>query len=186
MEADREERRVEHGHELNEFASDDQEPSQKLVTAEHQQLLWESFEALPEKYREPLVLFYRHHKNTAEVAQALDLSDATVRKRLERGRAMLRNKVASLVEDLLSDSVPSPVFTAAVLAMLPVLSAQAAAAATGSGFALGTIGTKIAAACAFVIGPLIGMIGGLLGGSHSLRDFRSLRKLRKSARNLDW
>jgi RNA polymerase sigma-70 factor (ECF subfamily) len=46
--------------------------------------------SLPEKYREPLVLFYFEALNYDEIAEVLEIPKATVGVRLKRGREMLR------------------------------------------------------------------------------------------------
>jgi zinc protease len=79
-------------------------------------------------YRDPLILFYRNGDSTAEVADALELSEETVRQRLSRGRGMLNERVARLVETGLRRSNPAKAFTIAVLAALPTGGAQAAMA----------------------------------------------------------
>lgn len=50
----------------------------------------ELFQALDEKYRDILILFYGKGFKTREIARILDMNDATVRTRLRRGREELR------------------------------------------------------------------------------------------------
>lgn len=159
-----------------EAESSDRDPSEEAISREREQLLWETLAQIPDKYREPMILFYRHEKSAADVAQALELNEMTVRKRLQRGRAMLKKQVAALVEDTLSDSAPNTVFTAAVLAALPVMTAKTAAASTGGGVVVGTASATLATTFAFLIGPVIGMLGGLLGAWNTLRQTRSARE----------
>ncbi len=52
--------------------------------------LWRAVNRLPVKYREVIVLFYQRELSSAEVAQTLGISEATVRTRLHRGRALMR------------------------------------------------------------------------------------------------
>lgn len=49
--------------------------------------------ALPEKYRETLILFYFHEKDVPETARSLGLPEGTVKARLFRGREILRSKL---------------------------------------------------------------------------------------------
>ena len=48
---------------------------------------------LPEKYKTVLILFYFEKLKTAEISELLSINEATVRKRLERARSLLKNKM---------------------------------------------------------------------------------------------
>lgn len=50
--------------------------------------------ALPPKYREALILFYFQEKDIAAAALRLGVPEGTVKARLSRGRAILRNKLS--------------------------------------------------------------------------------------------
>lgn len=50
--------------------------------------------ALPQKYREALVLFYFHEMDVPATARSLALPEGTVKARLSRGRDMLRSKLS--------------------------------------------------------------------------------------------
>jgi RNA polymerase sigma-70 factor (ECF subfamily) len=50
---------------------------------------------LPSKYREALILFYFHEMDVPATARSLNLPEGTVKARLFRGRALLRNKLNS-------------------------------------------------------------------------------------------
>ena len=52
--------------------------------------------ALPEKYRETVLLFYFEEKDLAETARVLDIPEGTVKARLHRARELLRRRCASL------------------------------------------------------------------------------------------
>lgn len=52
--------------------------------------VWEAVKALPVRYREVIHLFYHEGYQTAEIASILRENEATVRSRLNRGRAKLR------------------------------------------------------------------------------------------------
>ena len=52
---------------------------------------------LPAKYRDALILFYFEELDTAEVARCLGVREGTVKARLHRARAMLRQRLASVV-----------------------------------------------------------------------------------------
>ena len=102
-----------------ESATEIPSPREEVILAEESGLLWQTLDHLPESYREPLVLFYREQQSIAAVATALDLSEDTVKQRLSRGRALLREELANRIEGALGRSRPGPAFTAAVLSALP-------------------------------------------------------------------
>ena len=47
--------------------------------------------SLPEKYRDVIYLFYYEDYPSAEIAAMLKTTDATVRTRLRRGRALIKS-----------------------------------------------------------------------------------------------
>jgi RNA polymerase sigma factor (sigma-70 family) len=154
-------------------------PASKAVTREEETLLWRTLGAMPENYREPLVLFYREERSIAEVALQLDLTEDTVKQRLSRGRAMLRDEMAALVESTLARTKPGAAFTVAVLVALPMVSATTASAALAAGAATntsaGAAGKGILAKLGFgaLIGPAIGLVGAYLGTRAAASSARS-------------
>jgi RNA polymerase sigma-70 factor (ECF subfamily) len=53
--------------------------------------------ALPEKYRDALILFYFHEMDVPAAARSLGLPEGTVKARLYRGREILRGKLPQLL-----------------------------------------------------------------------------------------
>lgn len=104
-------------------------PVEHAIRTEEEMLVWRALAEVPEKYREPLILFYREEKSVARVAEALNLSQDVVKQRLSRGRKMMQDHLAATVESVLRDSKPNKKFTAAVFAAVAGLSANTAAAA---------------------------------------------------------
>ena len=141
-------------------------PHEQAVIREEETMLWNALEALPEQYREPLILFYREGQSTERVAEELELSPDTTRQRLSRGRELLRQQVAALVETALVRSAPGRAFTTSVIAALPALKGSAAAATLGSTAVKGTAAAKAAASMGVagaIVGPFVGLLGGLVG-----------------------
>jgi hypothetical protein len=134
------------------------------VTSEEETLLWRALANIPDVYREPMVLFYREQRSIAEVSAGLDLSEDAVKQRLSRGRAMLREELATVVESTLKLSRPTKAFTAAVLAALPLLPMQNAsgAAATGAIVAKGVATAAKTALSGTGLGVLLGPLTGIL------------------------
>jgi RNA polymerase sigma factor (sigma-70 family) len=155
------------------------DPAAQTITREEEMLLWRTLAEMPANYREPLVLFYREEKSVTEVALKLDLSADTVKQRLSRGRAMLREEMAALVESTLTRTRPTAAFTVGVLVALPMASASAASAAlTVGAVAGGSAGTagkgllaKLGLGASF--GPLIGLVCAYFGTKAAASTARS-------------
>ena len=52
--------------------------------------------ALPSRYREPVILYYFHEQDVAAAARSLGLPEGTVKARLSRARALLRQRFPQL------------------------------------------------------------------------------------------
>jgi RNA polymerase sigma factor (sigma-70 family) len=112
---------VRHASELPEadvLESNDEAIEDVAMREEEQALLWKALDAVPETYRETLILYYREHRSLEHVACELELSEDAVKQRLSRGRKLLQGKMMDFVEGALTRSAPGPVFTAGVLAAL--------------------------------------------------------------------
>ena len=107
-----------------------QSPDEAAASGEERALVLSMLGTLPESYRLPLVLFYFEGKSTSAVAKALEISDDTARKRLSRGREMLRDTMASKLDSVLGRSLPTAVFTMSIAGAIGALSQPSAIAAT--------------------------------------------------------
>ena len=56
-------------------------------------LVWDAVRELPPSYREPIHLFYHEGCSTEEIASILQTRPSTIRSRLTRARAMLRDRL---------------------------------------------------------------------------------------------
>jgi RNA polymerase sigma factor (sigma-70 family) len=147
---------------VEEKAASTVDPAVQAVTDEEETLLWRALANMPENYREPMVLFYREQQSIAEVSAGLDLSEDAVKQRLSRGRAMLREELATLVESTLRRSRPTAAFTAGVLAALPLMPTPTASAAAATG---AVVGKGVATAAKSALGSAgLGAIAGPLTG----------------------
>ena len=155
-------------------------PSEQAISDDEAELVWRSLEKIPENYREPLVLFYREEQSVERVANALDLSQDAVKQRLSRGRKLLRDRVASMVETTLIATRPGRTFTIAVLAALPNLVPQAAVAAASAAAVKGSPAAKAAATSAglggAMLGPVIGLAGAWFGVKAGINAAKSARE----------
>ena len=161
--------------------SSGQEPAAPIaepLSADECEFLWRTLAGIPQPYRETLVLFYRQEQSTAQVAAAMETSEASVRQRLTRGRQMLREELASQLERQLARSAPSSRFTMQVVAALPAVVAQAAgASATAKGAAAVKGGGLIAILLGWVV-PLGIVFGMVFGAVQDVRLAQSPRQRR--------
>lgn len=134
-------------------------PSDETITREEEAIMWRALERIPELYREPLILFYREHRSIEHVAFELDLTEDAVKQRLSRGRKLLHDEVEAFVEKTLNRTNPTPAFSGAVLAALPLATNSVATASAGAGAAgKGGIAAKgILMACLL---PFLGVFTG--------------------------
>jgi len=129
------------------------EPDEQAISKEEETILWHILSGLPEVYREPMVLFYRQDESIPQVAGALEISEEAVRQRLSRGRALLNERVAKVVQSGLRRSGPADTFAAAVIAVLPMV----AATTTAKGALMGMATARSAT------GQTTGLLGFLKG-----------------------
>jgi RNA polymerase sigma factor (sigma-70 family) len=153
------------------------DPAVRIVSQEEEALLWNTLSRLPATYREPLVLYYRHGESISAVASALELSDAAVKQRLSRGRALLRSELTGVMQSVLERSRPGLAFTTGVLAALPAAAPPSATAAVlasvATGEGAGTKGALGALGHWVLLGPAIGLLAGLLGTRAAASTARS-------------
>ena len=156
-------------------------PAERVISKEQQAVVWQALQTIPQSYREPMVLFYREQQSVSEVAAGLGLSEDAAKQRLSRGRKLLKTEVAVLVEDVLGQTGPSKVFAVAVVAALPALTAQTATAAATGVATKGAPAVKTALLSGFsraVLGPLVGLLGGIFGTWMSIKHTKSARERR--------
>jgi RNA polymerase sigma-70 factor (ECF subfamily) len=83
------------GDPMDRFASPSRDPEQTAANTELSRLLERLIEALPDGIRSVFVLREVEGMNTSETAEALDISEESVRVRLHRARASLRDSLAA-------------------------------------------------------------------------------------------
>jgi RNA polymerase sigma factor (sigma-70 family) len=118
--------------EKGDIASESFKGTETIIDNEQQAVIRQALEQIPEKYRMSLVLFYRQGQSIKEVAEILELSEGAVRTQISRGRKMLREEVAAMVETTISRTGPGKAFTAAVVASAAGLAIKGSAAAAGA------------------------------------------------------
>ena len=94
-----------------------QTPLQMVLDREADELATRALDALAERDREVVVLYYRGDGSLADVASALGITEVAARQRLHRGRERLKSALVA-VEATLRATRPGPAFTAACVAAL--------------------------------------------------------------------
>ena len=110
-------------------------PREHAISREETQLLWRALESMPETYRIPMILFYREGRSVAAVAETLGITPAAAKERLYRGRKLLKQEMATVVETALDKTRPGEKLARAIVAALPTLTpglGKTTAAAPGS------------------------------------------------------
>jgi carboxypeptidase Q len=156
----------------------------RLTWAEVRGVLHEELDRLSERYREPLVVCYLQGKTQDEAAALLGLSKGTLKRWLERGRALLRERLVRRgmgpAAVLLAAALPSATASACLPATLVSSTIKAASLWTaGQAAAPGLISAQLTAltegvlktmfvakhkiaAAVLVLVSLVGIGGGLL------------------------
>jgi RNA polymerase sigma factor (sigma-70 family) len=149
--------------EAAEIAGQKDDPARIFAQSEQNQLIWAALEKIPEKYRIPLVLYYRSEKSLSEIADALELSKDVLSMRLTRARKYLRRELEKQVEGAIAANGPGEFFSLAVIAALPTLAAISTAGKAVAGTAIGTETTF--AASSMVVPQKWGLTGTALFGT---------------------
>jgi len=123
---------------INDTAADESGPLESAIKKERQALVRDAIQQIPQRYREPLVLYYRRQQSIKQVALSLDLSESVVRQRLLRGRKMIKAQLSSIVEETLSTNGPKKAFTTAVMASVTAIAIKGSGAAAVAGSAATT------------------------------------------------
>ena len=128
-----------------------------LISQQQSKVINHLLDKLPDESREIVVLFYREEHDSNAVAQLLGLSQATVRKRLQRVRELLKSQILAKYGQVIFAFAPVGISTAIALA-----------ASAASPVAAATIAAKVGSSQShwlvklyFVLGGA--MIGALLG-----------------------
>ncbi len=120
--------------------SKDAGPAEITIRREHEAMVNQALNQLPDSQREALVLFYREEQSTSEVARQLDISNTAARQRISRARQAVRAKMLSVIEQTLTETRPSTAFAATVVASLGGLAAKSTVVAATDATAVGVTG----------------------------------------------
>ena len=106
--------------EISEFPLPDL-PDEALEKSEKKEAVLTAVDALPDIYRESVLLHYMEGMTYPEIAAFLHVPESTVTGRLQVARNRLRDELMPLVEDTLREKRPRPQLTRKVMAALPPL-----------------------------------------------------------------
>lgn len=67
--------------------------SEKTVENEERGMLWKAIDALDDRYRIPLLLYYMEEQSIAELAELLSIPQGTVKSRLHKARQLLEKEL---------------------------------------------------------------------------------------------
>lgn len=129
------------GHDV---AVGDDDPLERLHERHSISLLLEELRALPRRYQEPIVLCYLEGRTRSAAADTLDVTTATIKGRLARGRRMLRSRLArrGVALSIATGTVAAAVQTAdAAVSVLSIAPATAAAASSFVSSGMGATGS---------------------------------------------
>lgn len=148
------ERTLDHWDELvAEIASDGSGIADTLIARQDAAVLARALDEIPADNREVLLLFYREGESGRRVAALLGISEAAVRKRLQRARDGLRAETVKQLSMAATRSAPGTAFTLLVSAALTSPTGASAAAGASGGSGLGLSG-GLASAWKWLLGPL--------------------------------
>jgi hypothetical protein len=137
-------------------------------------VLDEELAALPAEYRDPLLACFLREQTQDEAARQLGWSLSTLRRRLDRGKALLRARLtrrgatlsAGLFAGALAPSTAHAVPTKLAEATTRTALGEAPASALVMKFATGAIGGTLAFKLATAVGVLIAATAALLAGTN--------------------
>ncbi|MFC1734491.1 sigma-70 family RNA polymerase sigma factor [Candidatus Hydrogenedentota bacterium] len=121
-------------------------PEEHMLREEHYRVLLAKMGTLPRKYREALLLYHAEGNTVARSAELLGISPSAMKKRLQRGRTMLKERVGADIKPALASERHSNKLNGKILATIPF----------GNVAWLTELGTSA------TIGAKVGLIGGTI------------------------
>lgn len=135
---------VGNGDALHEVVYQEETPEERAILREEEEMIWRAIAAIPEQYREPLVLYYREGMSVLGASSALGISEDAMKQRLARGRAMLAEQLVQVVAESLAKSKPGVEFTASVMMVIGGKGTLVATGAMSASQGVATVGSSMA------------------------------------------
>jgi RNA polymerase sigma factor (sigma-70 family) len=151
---------------LADFASDS-DVAGELEQAQQNRIMAEFISQLPADSREIVLLFYREEQNSQQVAELLGLSEANVRKKLQRVRELLKEQLLAKYGKLILTTAPGLGLTSAICSALTTLSPPLAAATVTATASQSSGVTKLAM---LLGGAMLGALAGVIGVIAGMRQ----------------
>lgn len=82
----------------NSFLNQSKKIREKIIVEDEKLVLADAILQLPLKYREVIIYYYFEELSVLEVAQLLSISDNTVKTRLKKSRALLKNQLKHTIQ----------------------------------------------------------------------------------------
>ncbi|WP_313915590.1 sigma-70 family RNA polymerase sigma factor [Tahibacter sp.] len=155
--------------------------AETLIARHDAAVLARALDEIPADNREVLLLFYREGESGRRVAALLGISEAAVRKRLQRARENLRAETLRQLGDAADRSAPRAAFTLLVSVTVNSPCAPAAGGTGASGLTaagkwlLGPLGA-LALSVGIVVGAVYWEMRGHLRRLANARDRRAMRR----------
>jgi RNA polymerase sigma factor (sigma-70 family) len=152
----------------------------ELIAAEEEEVLSAVLDELSDEAREVLILYYREGSSSKQVAELLGLTEAAVRQRLSRSRALLREETLQRFARIVRETAPGAAFVAGLAGTLPAPAASALLALSPAGAA--TTATAVKAGFGGALLGWIGVFVGMkfVGPASDEHEARALRQFRNS------
>jgi RNA polymerase sigma factor (sigma-70 family) len=117
---------------LESFADPDACLTHNFERTEQSLILSDFIDALPDESREIVLLYYREEQSSQQVADLLGLSEANVRKKLQRVRESLKSELLAKYGNLLLTTAPGLGFSTLIMANVTFAPPAAAAVTSAS------------------------------------------------------
>ncbi len=174
---------------FSQFCLDDGDSETVLSRSQQAQILARVIDDLPEETREIVLLYYREEQSSAQVAELLSISDASVRQQLSRARQTLKGRLLDKSGALILSTAPTLTISG-ILAASAGISAPAQAATATSASSSSVVKGGFAGALQWIfsgamLATFAGLIAVYLSAEMPLRRMRNegrkaaLRKERK-------
>lgn len=160
---------------------------QFLLAAEERMRLEDVLARLPDETREIVTLYYREDQSVSSVAELLELSPDTVKKRLQRARMAIRLELLTDAGAVLKQTAPGSALTLSVLTAISVAApsgASASALGLGACKAGGWTISKLLGAMAGTAAGIVGGVGAFIWADRLTR--RRIRNVRDRNRLCLW
>ena len=146
---------------LAQIASNELEHDEQLSQDQNKLLVSQFIDQLPEEDREIVLLYYREEQSSKQVAQLLNLTEPTVRKKLSRARGVLKSKMVKQMGSAIYSTAPGIGFSALILGLITP-SGPVAASVVSASISTAAVSGKTSSS---VAGKTLSVLGGSLLGA---------------------